>query len=153
MTAQIRLPLTLAIMSALLVEAEGMPFAIPLDRVERTLRIADHVVRSVAGRAMLVERDNVFPLLDAAAALGHQAATPPTHAVLVRSGDARIALAVEQLVGQRELVTRPLPPEVADSAAVSGGAVLSDGSIALIVDCDALSQPPVSRHETMARAA
>jgi two-component system chemotaxis sensor kinase CheA len=71
----------------------------------------------------------------------------------VRSGDTRIALAVEQLVGQRELVTRPLPPEVADSAAVSGGAVLSDGSIALIVDCDALSQPPVSRHETMARAA
>ncbi|HVU78273.1 MAG TPA: chemotaxis protein CheA, partial [Gaiellaceae bacterium] len=58
-TALIRLPLTLAIMSTLLVEAGGLPFAIPLDRVERTLRIADHVVRSVAGRAMLVERDNV----------------------------------------------------------------------------------------------
>jgi two-component system chemotaxis sensor kinase CheA len=151
--AQIRLPLTLAIMSTLLVDAAGRPFAIPLDRVERTLRIADHVVRSVAGRSMLVERDNVFPLVDAAAALGHSAATPPTHAVLVRSGDQRIALAVEQLVGQRELVTRPLPPEVADSAAVSGGAVLSDGSIALIVDCDALSHPLASRHETVARAA
>jgi two-component system chemotaxis sensor kinase CheA len=151
--AQIRLPLTLAIMSTLLVDAAGRPFAIPLDRVERTLRIADHVVRSVAGRQMLVERDNVFPIVCAATALGHERTQEPTHAVLVRSGDQRIALAVEQLVGQRELVTRPLPPEVADSAAVSGGAVLSDGSIALIVDCDALSQPPVSRHETMARAA
>jgi two-component system, chemotaxis family, sensor kinase CheA len=137
--AQIRLPLTLAIMSTLLVDAAGRPFAIPLDRVERTLRIADHVVRSVAGRQMLVERDNVFPIVDAATALGHQSTEPPTHAVLVRSGDQRIALAVDQLIGQRELVTRPLPPEVADSAAVSGGAVLSDGSIALIVDCDALS--------------
>jgi two-component system chemotaxis sensor kinase CheA len=149
--AQIRLPLTLAIMSTLLVEAAGRPFAIPLDRVERTLRIADHVVRSVAGRAMLVERDNVFPLVDAATALGQPSAAPATHAVLVRSGDQRLALAVEQLVGQRELVTRPLPAEVADSAGVSGGAVLSDGSIALIVDCDALS--PASRLDPVARAA
>jgi two-component system chemotaxis sensor kinase CheA len=148
--AQIRLPLTLAIMSTLLVDAAGRPFAIPLDRVERTLRIADHVVRSVAGRQMLVERDNVFPIVCAAAALGHTPTQDPTHAVLVRSGDQRIALAVEQLVGQRELVTRPLPPEVADSAAVSGGAVLSDGSIALIVDCDALS---TARREHVPRAA
>jgi two-component system chemotaxis sensor kinase CheA len=149
--AQIRLPLTLAIMSTLLVEAAGRPFAIPLDRVERTLRIADHVVRSVAGRSMLVERDNVFALVEAATAFGHTAAAPATHAVLVRSGDQRLALAVEQLVGQRELVTRPLPAEVAGSAGVSGGAVLSDGSIALIVDCDALS--PASRLDPVARAA
>src|SRR5439155_1462141 len=68
-TAQIRLPLTLAIMAALLVEARGMPFAVPLDRVERTLKLADHTVRSVAGRRMLVLRDGVLPLLDAAEAL------------------------------------------------------------------------------------
>jgi two-component system chemotaxis sensor kinase CheA len=139
-TALIRLPLTLAIMSTLLVEAAGRPFAIPLDRVERTLRIADHTVRSVAGRPMLVERDTVFPLIDAATVLGHPVHEVPTHAVLVRSGEQRIALAVEQLVGQRELVTRPLPAGIAESAAVSGGAVLSDGSIALIVDCDAFGQ-------------
>jgi two-component system chemotaxis sensor kinase CheA len=43
------------------------------------------------------------------------------------------------LIGQRELVTRPLPPDVADLAPVSGAAVLSDGDIALLVDCDALT--------------
>jgi two-component system chemotaxis sensor kinase CheA len=139
-TALIRLPLTLAIMSTLLVEAAGRPFAIPLDRVERTLRIADHTVRSVAGRPMLVERESVFPLIDAATVLGHPVHEAPTHAVLVRSGEQRIALAVEQLVGQRELVTRPLPAGIADSSAVSGGAVLSDGAIALIVDCDVFGQ-------------
>jgi two-component system chemotaxis sensor kinase CheA len=143
--AQIRLPLTLAIMSTLLVEAAGCTYAIPLDRVERTLRIADHVVRSVAGRPMLVERDSVFPIVNAARALGHVSATPPKHAVLVRSGDKRIALAVEQLIGQRELVTRRLPAEIASTKAVSGGAVLSDGSIALIVDCDSLSDPAVAQ--------
>jgi two-component system chemotaxis sensor kinase CheA len=139
--AQIRLPLTLAIMSTLLVEAAGRSFAIPLDRVERTLRIADHTVRSVAGQSMLIERDTVLPLIDAGAALARTPGGTSGHAVLVRSGDRRLALAVDRLVGQRELVTRPLPPEATGSVGVSGGAVLSDGSISLIVDCDAISSP------------
>jgi len=141
MTVQIRLPLTLAIMSALLVEAERQPYAIPLDRVERTLRLEDHTVRSVAGARHLVLRDGVLPLIDASVALaGLDAATEEHHhAVIVRGRDRRLALAVGRLVGQRELVTRPLPDEVSDRAAVSGGAVLSNGDIALIVDCDALT--------------
>ncbi|MDO8188209.1 chemotaxis protein CheA [Conexibacter sp. JD483] len=142
MTAQIRLPLTLAIMAALLVEAEAVPFAIPLDRVERTLRLEDHAVRSVAGSRMLVLRDGVLPLIDAGEALAGRivpSGEAHDHAVIVRGRDRRLALAVGTLVGQRELVTRPLPPEVSDRAAVSGGAVLSNGEIALIVDCDALT--------------
>ncbi|ADB48495.1 chemotaxis protein CheA [Conexibacter woesei] len=142
MTASIRLPLTLAIMSALLVEAEGMPFAVPLDRVERTLRLEDHAVRSVAGQRMLVLRDGVLPLIDAGEALAGRvvpSGEAHDHAVIVRGRDRRLALAVGTLVGQRELVTRPLPPEVSDRAAVSGGAVLSNGEISLIVDCDALT--------------
>lgn len=138
-TAEIRLPLTLAIMSALLVEAGGLPFAIPLDRVEHTLSLADHTVRSVAGRQMLVQRESVLPLLDAASSLGHGPQGEAGRAVIVRSGEQRVALAVDELVGQRELVTRPLPPELAGQAAVSGGAVLANGQIALIVDCDALT--------------
>ena len=143
--AQIRLPLTLAIMSALLVEAGGQPYAIPLDRVERTLRLADQTVRSVAGQRMLVLRDGVLPLLDGASALGALPAEGADHAVIVRGQDRRLALAVTRLVGQRELVTRPLPSGVAGSAAVSGGAVLSDGRIALIVDCDAVDPTGAAR--------
>ena len=67
--AQIRLPLTLAIMAALVVEADGRPFAIPLDRIERTVRVADQTVRSVAGRRMLVLSDGVLPIVDAVRAL------------------------------------------------------------------------------------
>jgi two-component system chemotaxis sensor kinase CheA len=58
--------------------------------------------------------------------------------VIVRAGEQRLALSVARLVGQRELVTRPLPPELGSRTGVSGGAVLSNGDIALIVDCDAL---------------
>jgi two-component system chemotaxis sensor kinase CheA len=150
--AQIRLPLTLAIMNALLVEAGGQPYAIPLDRVERTLRLADQTLRSVAGQRMLVLRDGVLPVLDGAHALGGAPATDAEHAVIVRGQDRRLALAVTHLVGQRELVTRPLPSDVADRAAVSGGAVLSDGRIALIVDCDAVDTSGADRAPRIAAA-
>jgi two-component system chemotaxis sensor kinase CheA len=139
--AEIRLPLTLAIMSALLVQSGGLPFAIPLDRVQRTVRLADHAVRSVAGRRMLVLGDRVLPLRDLGEAVGHPPAPDQDHAVVVRAGDGDIALGVELLIGQRELVARALPAAVSDRAALSGGAVLADGQIALIVDCDALTTP------------
>ena len=137
-TAQIRLPLTLAIMAALLVRAGGRVFGIALDRIDRTVRLADHPVRSAAGQRMLVVGDAVLPLYDAAAALGHQRADDSEFAVIVQSQERSIALAVSALIGQRELVTRPLPADLADLAPVSGAAVLSDGEIALLVDCDAL---------------
>jgi two-component system chemotaxis sensor kinase CheA len=136
--AQIRLPLTLAIMAALLVEADDRPFAIPLDRIERTVRLADHTVRSVAGSRMLVMRDGVLPIVDAAERFGGPAAPDAEYAVIVRAATGSLAVTVTTLFGQRELVTRPLPPEVAENSALSGAAVMSDGQIALIVDCDAL---------------
>ncbi len=141
--AQIRLPLTLAIMSALLVEVDGRPFAIPLDRVERTLRLADHAVRSVAGQRMLVMRRR--RAADRRRRRARSAALrrrTPTHAVIVRGGDAaprarrgparRPARAGHPPAAARG--RRPAPPSPAR-------AVLSNGDIALIVDCDALDRP------------
>src|SRR3954447_8887054 len=143
-TAQIRLPLTLAIMAALIVEADRRPFAIPLDRIERTVRVADQAVRSVAGRRMLVLSDGVLPIVDASERYGGTRTQDAEYAVVVRGGHDRFALTVSRMIGQHELVTRPLPPEVSEGAALSGAAVLSDGQIALIVDCDALVDVPVS---------
>jgi two-component system, chemotaxis family, sensor kinase CheA len=137
--AQIRLPLTLAIVSALQVDVSGAPFAIPLDRIERTLRLSEQTVRSVAGKPMLVLEDGVLPLLDGAKVFGREMVAEHEFVVIIRTQDRRLALAVDDLVGQRELVTRPLPEIVSDGEPVSGGAALADGRIALIVDCDALA--------------
>ncbi|HLH65896.1 MAG TPA: chemotaxis protein CheA [Solirubrobacteraceae bacterium] len=137
-SAQIRLPLTLAIVSALHVEIAGAPYAVPLDRIERTLRLSEQTVRSVASRRMLVLEDGVLPLLEGAVAFGRAPQREHGFVVIVRSAERRLALAVDELVGQRELVTRPLPAVVSGGEPVSGGAALSDGRIALIVDCDAL---------------
>jgi two-component system chemotaxis sensor kinase CheA len=144
-TAQVRLPLTLAIMPALLVVAGGRTYAIALDRIDRTVLVAEHPVRSAAGQSMLVIGDAVIPLRDAATALGHPTGEECEFAVIVHGHDRNVALAVSELIGQRELVTRPLPPDVADLGAVSGAAVLADGDIALLVDCDALTaEAPVA---------
>ncbi len=142
--AQIRLPLTLAIMSALQVTVSGAPFAIPLDRVERTLHVSGQMVRSLAGRRVLNLEDSVLPLLDGAEAFGRERSGAHELVVIVRGQDRRLGLVVDELVGQRELVTRPLPNVVSDGEPVSGGAVLADGRIALIVDCDALAMRVLS---------
>ncbi len=138
-TAQIRLPLTLAIVAALQVDVAGAPFAIPLDRIERTLRLTPSMVRSVAGRRMLVLEDGVLPLLEGSRTFGRPSEQEHELVVIIRGADRRIGLAVDELVGQRELVTRPLPSVVSTGEPVSGGAVLADGRISLIVDCDALA--------------
>jgi two-component system chemotaxis sensor kinase CheA len=141
---EIRLPLTLAIMSALLVEANGRPFGIPLQRVERTMRLDDNPVRSVAGQKMLLLKDEALPLRRAVDVFGRAAdgggavTAQDTHVVIVRGAERSVALSVSRLVGQRELVTRPLPSNLANEAAVSGAAVLSNGDIVLLADCDAL---------------
>ena len=83
-SAEIRLPLTLAIMAALIVHADGRPFAIPIDRIERTVRLTDHAVRSVAGQRMLVLRDGVLPIVDAAERFGGTPAADAGYAVVVR---------------------------------------------------------------------
>ncbi|MGH2858638.1 MAG: chemotaxis protein CheW, partial [Solirubrobacteraceae bacterium] len=137
-TAQIRLPLTLAIVSALHVDVAGNPYAIPLERIERTLRLSEQAVRSVAGRRMLVLDDGVLQLMEGAEVFGRRTAGTHEFVVIVRTQERRLALSVDDLIGQRELVTRPLPSVVSSGEPVSGGAALADGRIALIVDCDAL---------------
>jgi len=153
-TAQIRLPLTLAITAALLVEIGAEPYAVPVDRIDRTVRLADHPIRSVAGTDVLVLGDGVVPLVDGAARLACGAGgAAADHGVVVRTAGTRVVLAVGRLVGQRELVCRPLPPEVFDDSGLSGGAVLADGRIALIVDCDALGEGASPRIPSPALAA
>jgi two-component system chemotaxis sensor kinase CheA len=152
-TTNIRLPLTLAIVSTLLVEAQGQPFVVQLDRVQMTVKLEDYPVRRVGGKRMLVLREEVLPVLDLAGSLGYGEAADASYGVVVRGSDRRVVLAVDHLVGQRELVTRPLPDGVGAHRALSGGAVLSSGQIALVLDCDALTATVKNEVAAVAAAA
>lgn len=142
--AELRLPLTLAAIDALLVSIDGLTQAIPLERVERTVRLGPDIVRTVRGEPLLEHDSALLPLLDGSALTdprpsGHGAAANRRYAVVLTAADRQLAVAVDALGGQRELVTRPLPRAVAAGVPAASGAVLPDGAIALLVDCDALA--------------
>ncbi|MDX8152848.1 chemotaxis protein CheA [Patulibacter brassicae] len=137
-TTEIRLPLTLAITSALVVDVAGQPYAVPLDRVERIVRVDEQVVRSVVGRPVMLHDGEAIALIDGPSALGEDPAGALPFALILHGHDRSAALTVTRLDGQRELVTRPMPADVSRDAPLAGGAVLAGGEIALVIDVDTL---------------
>jgi two-component system chemotaxis sensor kinase CheA len=139
-TTELRMPLTLAILPALVVRSAGDPYALQLDRVDRTFRLDEVAVTTTAGQPVAVFDDGAMPIVSLAEMFDRQNAEDdePKFMVTVRSADRQIALMVDEMIGRRELVTRPVPERVRNDAPVSGGAVLASGEIAFIVDCEEL---------------
>jgi two-component system chemotaxis sensor kinase CheA len=146
----IRLPLTLAIIQALLVSAGADPrggpqvWAVPLEAIEETVIVDRAGTRPVGGRPCMVLRDAVVPLvwLRDCLSLGggdRDAAGAPIEVVVVRSGERRMGLVVDGLAGKQDVVIKHLPGFLGDVPGVAGATILGDGSVALIVDVAALS--------------
>ena len=142
-TVLIRLPLTLAIMRALLVRVGGETYAIPLAHVSETVELVPDVLRTVKGKEVLLARDEVLPLLRLRSLVGLPAYTPPTEidleqVVVIDLGDRRAALVIDELTGQEEIVVKQYDA-VRDGPPFFGGAtLLSDGKPSLIVDVSSL---------------
>ena len=139
-TTELRMPLTLAILPALVVRSSGDPYAIQLDRVDRTFRRDEVLVRTIAGQPVAVFTEGAMPVVSLAEMFNRKIDDDESAQFMVtlRSADRQIALMVDEMVGRRELVTRPVPDRVRNDAPVSGGAVLASGEIAFIVDCEEL---------------
>ena len=140
-TATLRLPLTLAIVRALLARAADEVYAIPLTHVSETVELQAAALRTLQGREVLVLRSDVLPVLrlrelvglrprDATAAAGQ----PNEQIVIIDLPDRRIGLVVDELGGQQEIVVKQFDG-VKDGLSFFGGAtILGNGSPALIVD-------------------
>jgi two-component system, chemotaxis family, sensor kinase CheA len=142
-TVLIRLPLTLAIMRALLARVGRETYAIPLAHVSETIELAPHVLRTVKGKEVLLARDEVLPLLRLRSLVGLPAYSPETdidleHVVVFDLGDRRAALVIDELTGQEEIVVKQYDA-VRDGPPFFGGAtLLGDGRPSLIVDVSSL---------------
>ena len=137
------LPLTLAIIQALLVRSSGQIYAIPLGAVTEVLAYDDLPIETVDGHPVLTLRDmRVVPLdtLDAVVGVSEEQASPDRsrNVVLLEWGDAARGIGVDALVGRQEIVIKPLAGMFAGVAGLSGATVLGDGSVALILDPRAL---------------
>jgi len=139
-TFLIRVPLTLAIVRALLAEAGGEQYAVPLAYVAETVDFDRRAVTSVRDREALVVRDQVIPtvhLRDLVSGNG-QASSTRQPAVILEVGERRTALVVDALLGQQDIVVEPFDAPRGLPPFVGGATILADGKPALILDVTAL---------------
>jgi two-component system chemotaxis sensor kinase CheA len=139
-TFVIRVPLTLAIVRALLTEAGGERYAVPLAYVAETVEFDRRAVTAVRNREAIVVRDQVIPtvhLRDLVASRSPlESGRRPT--VILEVGERRAALVVDALVGQQDIVVEPFDAPRGLPTFVGGATILADGAPALILDASAL---------------
>ena len=138
----IRMPLTLAIMPALMVIVDGQIFALPLASVAEILDMDLTATNVVDGQLVVLVRDKAMPLfyLQHWLARGQaQRPIPPNgHVVVVQIGSQRIGLVVDQLIGQEEAVIKPLGGRLHGTPGLAGATISGEGRIALILDLPTL---------------
>jgi two-component system chemotaxis sensor kinase CheA len=141
-TITIRLPLTLAIVRALLARSGAEHYALPLSHVRETLEYDDGIVQRVGGKSVFVLRDEVLPLLDLRDVVRQGGAAdaggPNREIVVIERGDRRSGLVVDELIGQQDIVVKPFDPARGGLALFSGATILADGAPALIMDVGSL---------------
>jgi two-component system chemotaxis sensor kinase CheA len=135
----VRLPVTLAIVRALLARVGGETYAVPMTHVNETVQLESDAVRTVKGREVLVLRDDVLPLvhLRDVVRLPRRDATG-SQVVVLEVADKRAGMVVDELTGQQEIVIKPYDAVRDGAALFSGATILGDGVPALILDVSSL---------------
>jgi two-component system chemotaxis sensor kinase CheA len=158
-TFTIRLPLTLAIIQALLVRVAGGIYALPIHAVTETLRVEPSQIHRLNRREAMQLPGTVLPLVALRRVFGiHDADSPDIGSaarlvVAVHApGGRQIGLIVDGLIGEQEIVIKPLGNLLGDIPGVSGAAILGDGSVALIMDVSSLINQSVRDGTTVADA-
>ncbi len=135
----IRVPLTLAILPTLLVQAGEDVYALPLARVMEVLHAPRTSLGWFDGRAVLDRRSHTLPLVDLRQWLDvTPAASPLLTIVVLQAGEARFGLVVDQVRGREEVVIKPLPKALRGLRGYAGATLIGDGRMALILDVDGL---------------
>jgi two-component system chemotaxis sensor kinase CheA len=135
----LRLPLTLAIVRALLARVRDEVYAVPMVHVSETLELAPRAIRYVQGREVMLVRDAVLPLIR----FRELVQLPPeeeaaSQVIVLEAGDRRTGLVVDELTGQQDIVVKQFDPAREAISLFSGATILGDGAPALIVDVGSL---------------
>ena len=140
---RIRLPLTLAIIQALLIQVQSETYAIPLGSIDSTINITPADIRTIQQQEVILLRGQIIPLIRLARRLGIEQsnefdAEQELYVVIVQSGDNKIGLLVDSLVGQQEIVIKSLGTILTGIKQIAGATILGDGQVVLILDVNAL---------------
>lgn len=138
---QLQLPLTLSVVRTLLVEIGGEPYAFPLAHIVRTIKLPAERIELIEGRQHFRFENRQISLVAAQQVLGGAAASAAESeqpVVVVSNGADDYGLAVERFLGERELVVQPLDARLGKVKDIAAGALMEDGTPALIVDVEDL---------------
>ncbi len=133
----IKLPLTLAIIQALLVKAASEIYCIPLTAVLEVVRVKDEEIRTVNGLEVVRLRDSVLPIVRIAQILGRRkdvTRSEWTYIVVVGLAAQRMGIVVDSMLGQKEVVIKSLGGYLGTVEGIAGSTILGDGQVIMIVD-------------------
>ncbi|MGJ9381430.1 chemotaxis protein CheW [Salipaludibacillus sp. CF4.18] len=137
----IQLPLTLSIISVMLVEVQDEKYAVPLSSIIETAIIKKEDIMAAHNQKVIDFRGSVVPLIN----LTNFFDVPKTREddefysiVIIRKGEKMAALVVNAFIGQQEIVLKSLGDYLNNAFAISGATILGNGQVALIIDCNAL---------------
>ncbi|TAM94887.1 MAG: hybrid sensor histidine kinase/response regulator, partial [Rhodanobacteraceae bacterium] len=155
-TFNIRLPFTLAVTQAITVRAGETTFAIPMTSVQAVSRIRrqEMAERLASGDRAVAYVGEEYALHDLSELLGFGAAAIPEEGsgqlplLMVHAGDLRAAIRIDSVIGSREIVVKPVGPQISNVPGMFGATILGDGSVMLILD-----PAPLVRHFTAKQAA
>ncbi len=140
-TQKLKIPLTLAIIQALLVGVQEEYYAIPLSSVLETVRISQDEIYSVDGKSVLRLRDEVLSLVRLSDIFKVDAileSNSDVYVVIIGLADQKIGVIVDYLIGQEEVVIKSLGYYLKNTRGIAGATVRGDGKITLIVDVGAM---------------
>lgn len=153
-TFKLRLPLTLATFRGLLVSSGGTTYAIPLTYVQETIRPDQDQLRTVSGRPVMSLRGSVMSLiwLNESLRLGsgaEPARSEDPYVVVVRASESEtdrpVAIAVDELVDQQEIVVKSLSGFLGRARGIAGASILGDGQVVLILDVPSMIKASQAR--------
>jgi len=140
-TLQIKVPLTLAIMPTLMVMLKEQIFALPLVNVNEIFHLDLTHLNIVDGQRVIMVREKALPLFylsDWLVGDGESADATEGHVVVVSVGSQKVGFVVDQLIGQEEVVIKPLGDMLLGTGGLAGATIRGDGKIALILDVPSL---------------
>ncbi|EDM24089.1 hybrid sensor histidine kinase/response regulator [Caminibacter mediatlanticus TB-2] len=148
-TFKLKIPLTLAIIQALLVASQEDLFAVPLSNVIETVRIVEEDIYTIEGKSVLKLRDEVLPLVNMADIFEIEKILEPEkylYVVILGLGATKIGLIVDRFIGQEEIVIKSLGEFLKGLPGIAGATIRGDGRVTLIVDVASLMKLAKETH-------
>ncbi|WP_456488761.1 hybrid sensor histidine kinase/response regulator [Caminibacter pacificus] len=148
-TIKLKIPLTLAIIQALLVASQEDLFAVPLSNVIETVRIVEEDIYTIEGKSVLKLRDEVLPLVNMADIFEIEKILEPEkylYVVILGLGATKIGLIVDRFIGQEEIVIKSLGEFLKGLPGIAGATIRGDGRVTLIVDVASLMKLAKETH-------